>query len=142
MAGLLNIYREADLTFLSQSSVFAGGGGCAVTILGPKAINSKKSLVEDMVGEGFLCYESSLGGAGVLLHEEGIPPPLARNTRAVKKARARDEPRSTATSSGCRGLVGGGKIVGITSLALVTVATTVAALSLCLATRRGRNYSY
>lgn len=113
-----------------------------MTILGPQAVNSKTSLVEDMVAEGFICYESALGGAGVLLHDEGIPPPLARNTRAVKKARARDEPRSTATSSGFCGLLGGGKIVGITSLALVTTATTVAALSLCLAGRRGRNYSY
>lgn len=32
----------------------------------------KDSLVEDLAAEGFQCYESSLGGAGVLWHD-GVP---------------------------------------------------------------------
>ncbi|CAN0480008.1 unnamed protein product, partial [Laminaria digitata] len=42
-----------------------GGGGCALTVLSCDAA-SKTSLVQGMVSEGFQCYESALGGDGVL----------------------------------------------------------------------------
>lgn len=52
-----------------------GGGGCALTILSGEGL-CKASLIKDMAAEGFKCYESSLGGDGVLWHGETIPPEL------------------------------------------------------------------
>lgn len=34
------------------------------------------SLMKDMAAEGFKCYESSLGGDGVLWHGDTVPPGL------------------------------------------------------------------
>lgn len=50
-----------------------GGGGCALTILLGENL-SKASLIENMAAEGFKCYESSLGGDGVLWHGGTVPP--------------------------------------------------------------------
>lgn len=44
-----------------------------MTILSGEGL-SKAALVEDMSAEGFKCYESSLGGDGVLWHGETVPP--------------------------------------------------------------------
>lgn len=53
-----------------------GGGGCTLTILRADLFQVKGSLVKDLTTEGFRCYETSLGGAGVLWHDGGVPPAL------------------------------------------------------------------
>ncbi|CAM9816653.1 unnamed protein product, partial [Ectocarpus sp. 13 AM-2016] len=64
----------------------AGGGGCAVTILSGEDL-CKASLVEAMLGEGFKCYETSIGGDGVLFHGDAVPPAfVAAAAAAAAKA--------------------------------------------------------
>lgn len=61
-------------TFFSRT--LSGGGGCALTIISSgngHAKASKADLVRDMKAEGFRCYESSLGGNGVLWHDKSVP---------------------------------------------------------------------
>ena len=65
----------------------AGGGGCALTILSGEGM-SKASLVEYMSAEGFRCYESSLGGDGVLWHGKTVPPELVEAAAAAAAAAA------------------------------------------------------
>lgn len=44
-----------------------------MTVLSGEGSLSKASLIEDMSSEGFKCYETSLGGDGVLWHDGGVP---------------------------------------------------------------------
>ena len=51
----------------------AGGGGCALTLLSgsddaPDFADRVSSLVEALQASGYQCFETKIGGAGVLLH--------------------------------------------------------------------------
>lgn len=53
----------------------AGGGGCALTLLPPSADGDAEaaadvaSFSDEMRSHGYDCFETTLGGAGVLIHE-------------------------------------------------------------------------
>lgn len=72
------------LTRLFEPCNDPGGGGCALTILSNDESVSKDSLLKGMVAEGFECYESSLGGDGVLWHDAGVPREWEAAEKRVK----------------------------------------------------------
>lgn len=96
-----------------------GGGGCALTILGAELGDRKESLVKDLTGgEGFRCYESSLGGPGVLYHNDGAMPPASHLTTVSAKKEGVEEgtrdadntpPGSTARGAGVDDATGRGR---------------------------------
>lgn len=78
-ATLISFISPLTLKTQKPTRLFLGGGGCALTILSGEDL-CKASLVQDMAAEGFKCYETSLGGDGVLLHSDTVPPELAAAT--------------------------------------------------------------
>ncbi len=47
----------------------AGGGGCAFVLLEDEDKNREEDLKRDLTNEGFKCYASGIGSAGLLLEE-------------------------------------------------------------------------
>lgn len=61
---------------LACVTVYAGGGGCALTLLSgsddaPDFADRVASLVAALQSCGYQCFETKIGGAGVLLHRWG-----------------------------------------------------------------------
>jgi mevalonate kinase len=48
----------------------AGGGGCAITLVRPQDRESVSALMSSLSAAGFTTIETTIGGAGVLLHNE------------------------------------------------------------------------
>ncbi|CAM9888428.1 unnamed protein product, partial [Phaeothamnion confervicola] len=46
----------------------AGGGGCAIALVSGLAPMQREQLVADLTGDGMMCFETALGGSGVLWH--------------------------------------------------------------------------
>ncbi|KAI4902731.1 hypothetical protein NFI96_016640 [Prochilodus magdalenae] len=59
----------------------AGGGGCGITLLRPETEPSVvRAAVQDLKEVGFDCWETSLGGPGVLLHS---PDSITQDTLSI-----------------------------------------------------------
>lgn len=86
-SSFLVLFRMPSFHFVGP-----GGGGCALTILGAELGDRKESLVKDLTeGEGFRCYESSLGGPGILYHNDGALPPASQLAAAAAKGKGGGE---------------------------------------------------
>ncbi|KAL9931224.1 hypothetical protein V8E36_009901 [Tilletia maclaganii] len=68
----------------------AGGGGCAVTLIPDDLGDAEVSeLIADLQARGFVCYETSVGGAGVgVLVEDGTSVPGGAGSSAAATATA------------------------------------------------------
>uniref|UniRef100_W5KAA0 mevalonate kinase n=1 Tax=Astyanax mexicanus TaxID=7994 RepID=W5KAA0_ASTMX len=59
----------------------AGGGGCGITLLRPETEPSVvRAAVQELKEAGFDCWETSLGGPGVLMHS---PNSIPQNTLSI-----------------------------------------------------------
>ncbi|CAM9745706.1 unnamed protein product [Scytosiphon promiscuus] len=123
----------------------AGGGGCALTILSGEGL-SEASLVQDMAAEGFKCYETSLGGDGVLWHGATVPPELAAPSKRAAAAAATGSSSSTmdaeSEGSGLAGRFVGRhrKVVGIAAMAVAVAVISVAPALFAGFGRRGSRW--
>lgn len=101
-----------------------GGGGCALTILLGEDL-SKASLVRDMAAEGFECYESSLGGDGVLWHGETVPAELLAAAAPVGEGGGIDAGSEKSGGFFARLAHRRGKELGVAAAAALAVAAAV-----------------
>lgn len=107
--------------------------------------------MRDMTAEGFKCYESSMGGAGVLWHDGGVPLSLKPPSRSQEEGEGeveRDQDgakkrRSVGSARGISRLFSGLKEQGpmtTVTMATVTVAAASFGVGLLASTRRGSCY--
>lgn len=104
---------------------------------------SKASLVKDMAAEGFKCYESCLGGDGVLWHGETVPLELAGKAAAAAALGEGTGIEAGSEESGgfaARFTDQEGKGIGIAAAAVVAVAAAVVPVVFAGLGRRGSRY--
>lgn len=100
-----------------------------MTILSGEGL-SKAALVEDMSAEGFKCYESALGGDGVLWHGETVPLEFVEAAAAAAAASELREGGDCEGSGWVSALLASrnGKRVGIAAAAAVVVVAVAAVI--------------
>ena len=78
-AALDSVCRITGVHGLASKLTGAGGGGCAMTLLGAATpVAAVGAVVRELEAEGFECFETNAGGPGVLLHV-GADAGVARN---------------------------------------------------------------
>lgn len=71
-----------------------------MTVLSSELLSGKSSLMQELRAEGFQCLETMLGGAGVLMHDHGVPRAFEHTSLSATLRDGTNGRRATETEEG------------------------------------------